>query len=187
MAYFGLNMTNCYITCHVLCLWLTRYKLCTNCEWNNFPVLICYFVIMIIMIIIIIIILQGLGHSRPVPVQNFNFWNYESIWTSGRTPWTGDQPNARPLPTQDNTTQKNADTHPRSERDLNTWSQVFQRSKTVRTLDCAATGTGCYFLLTVKLQNTMKVLWKSFSNWNSVSWTWRKKKEVAFCMFKLQV
>jgi hypothetical protein len=31
--------------------------------------------------------------------------------TFGRTPWTGDQPDARPLPTQDNTTQKNADTH----------------------------------------------------------------------------
>jgi hypothetical protein len=32
--------------------------------------------------------LQGLG-QRPVPVQNFNFWTYESIWTFGRTPWTG--------------------------------------------------------------------------------------------------
>jgi len=32
------------------------------------------------------------------------------IWTFGRTPWTGDQTNARPLPTQDNTTQKNVDT-----------------------------------------------------------------------------
>jgi ACR3 family arsenite efflux pump ArsB len=27
----------------------------------------------LIIIIIIIIILQGIGHSRPVPVQNFNF------------------------------------------------------------------------------------------------------------------
>jgi hypothetical protein len=38
-------------------------------------------------------------------VSEFNFWTYESIWTFGRTPWTGDQPDARPLPTQDNTTQ----------------------------------------------------------------------------------
>jgi hypothetical protein len=36
---------------------------------------------------------------------------YEYIWTFGRTPWTGDQPDARPLSTQDNITQKNADTH----------------------------------------------------------------------------
>jgi hypothetical protein len=36
--------------------------------------------------------------------------SYESVWTFSRTPWTGDQPDARPLPTQDNTTQKNADT-----------------------------------------------------------------------------
>jgi hypothetical protein len=36
---------------------------------------------------------------------------YESSWTFGRTPWTGDQPDTRPLPTQDNTTQKNEDKH----------------------------------------------------------------------------
>jgi len=46
-----------------------------------------------------------------------------SIWTLGRTPWTGDQPDARPLPTQDNTTQKNVDTHPCLERDSNPRSQ----------------------------------------------------------------
>jgi hypothetical protein len=33
------------------------------------------------------------------------------FWRFVRTPWTGYQPNARPLPTQDNTIQKNADTH----------------------------------------------------------------------------
>jgi hypothetical protein len=52
--------------------------------------------------IIIIILLQGLG-QRPVPVQKFNFWTYESIWTVGRTPWTGDQPGSRSLPTQEKT------------------------------------------------------------------------------------
>jgi len=37
----------------------------------------------------------------------------------GRTPWTGDQPIARPLPTEDNTTQriKKADMHQCLERD----------------------------------------------------------------------
>jgi hypothetical protein len=33
-----------------------------------------------------------------------------------RTPWTGDRPIARSLPTQDCTTQKNADIHPFLER-----------------------------------------------------------------------
>jgi hypothetical protein len=35
----------------------------------------------------------------------------------GRTPWTKGQPVARPLPTQDNTTQKDEDKHPCLERD----------------------------------------------------------------------
>jgi hypothetical protein len=33
------------------------------------------------------------------------------FWTFGRNTWPGDQPGARFLPTQDNTTQKNVDTH----------------------------------------------------------------------------
>jgi hypothetical protein len=37
----------------------------------------------------------------------------------GRTPWLGDQPDARPLLTQDNTTQKHVDTHPCPKQDLN--------------------------------------------------------------------
>jgi hypothetical protein len=43
--------------------------------------------------------------------------------TMGRTPWTDDRPDARPLPTQDNTTHRNADTHPCPEQDSNLWSQ----------------------------------------------------------------
>jgi hypothetical protein len=41
------------------------------------------------------------------------------IETFGRTPWPGDQPDARPLPTQVNTTQKHADTHPCPKQDSN--------------------------------------------------------------------
>jgi hypothetical protein len=73
------------------------------------------------------IILQDINHSLPVPIQNF--WTYESVWTIGRTPWTGDQPNARPLPAQDNTIQKNADTHPCLERDSNPLSQCSSGRK----------------------------------------------------------
>jgi hypothetical protein len=52
--------------------------------------------------------------------RGFNLWIYQTI---GRTPWTGDRPDARPLPTQDKTTQRNADTHPCPEQDSNLRSQ----------------------------------------------------------------
>jgi len=48
---------------------------------------------------------------------------YKSIWTLGSILWTGDQPDARPLPTQDDTPHKNADTHPCLEWDPNPRSQ----------------------------------------------------------------
>jgi hypothetical protein len=41
----------------------------------------------------------------------------------GRIPWTGDRSIARPLPTQDSTTQKNVDIHPYLERDSKPRSQ----------------------------------------------------------------
>jgi len=49
------------------------------------------------------------------------------FWIYGKAPWTGDQPVARSLPTQNSTTHKNADTHPCPERDSNTWSQCSIR------------------------------------------------------------
>jgi hypothetical protein len=39
------------------------------------------------------------------PLGLFRFETYEFIWTVGRTPWTGDQPDARPLHTH-RTTQR---------------------------------------------------------------------------------
>jgi hypothetical protein len=47
----------------------------------------------------------------------------ESILTVCRTLWTGDRPDTRSLPTQDNTRQKNADTYPCLERYSNPRSQ----------------------------------------------------------------
>jgi len=47
----------------------------------------------------------------------------------GTTPWVWDRPIARPLPTRENTTQKNVDIHPCFER-VRTTMSVFQRSKT---------------------------------------------------------
>jgi hypothetical protein len=69
--------------------------------------------------------------SRIMTLCRFRFRiysseTYESIWTVGMTPWTGDQPDARPLPTQDNTTQKNADTH------IHVSSEIRTRDPSVR-------------------------------------------------------
>jgi hypothetical protein len=98
-------------------------------------------VVVVIIIIITIIFLQGIG-QRPVPFQKFNFWTYESIWTFGRTPWTGDHPDARPLPTQDNTTQKKREHTSMPQAGFKPAIPMFERPKTVRALDRAAIGTG---------------------------------------------
>jgi hypothetical protein len=59
----------------------------------------------------------------------------------GRTPWMGDRPAARPLPTQDNTTKKNADTSmPRV--GFEPTIPVFEWPKTLRASDSSAIGTG---------------------------------------------
>jgi hypothetical protein len=80
------------------------------------------------------------AHTRPVPIHNFNIRNLWLCLDIGRTPWTGEQPDVRPLPTQDNTTQKKTDTFmPRA--GFETTIAVFNRSKTLRTLDRAAVGT----------------------------------------------
>jgi hypothetical protein len=97
--------------------------------------------VIIIIIIIIIIFLQGLG-QRPVPVQKFKFWTYESIWTVGRTPWRVDQPDARPLPTQDNTTQKKRGHTSMPRAGFEPANPMFERPKTVLDLDHAAIGIG---------------------------------------------
>jgi len=85
------------------------------------------------------IIIQGIGNLRPVPVQNFR--TYESIWTFGKIPWTGDRPDAKPLPTQYNTTQK---TRIHIHAGFELAIPVYERSKTVHALDSAAIGTGFF-------------------------------------------
>jgi hypothetical protein len=70
----------------------------------------------------------GLGHMACSNSEKAYFWNYEPVQTFGRTPWKRYKLNARPLPTQDNTTQhnttqNNADIHPCPEWDSNSWFQ----------------------------------------------------------------
>jgi hypothetical protein len=68
---------------------------------------------------------------------------YESIWTVDRTPWTGDQPVARPLPKQDSKTQKRGHTSmPRA--GFEPTIPVFERSNTVHALNRATAGTGSF-------------------------------------------
>jgi hypothetical protein len=55
------------------------------------------------------------------------FFQFLNLYTVGRTPWTGVQPVARPLPTHEPT------------------MPVFERAKTVHALDGAATVSGFLF------------------------------------------
>jgi hypothetical protein len=67
------------------------------------------------------------------------------IYTGGRTSWTGDQPVARPLPTQDN-----ANTEEMHTQTSMPWVRfeptipAFERAKTVHVLDRAATVIGWF-------------------------------------------
>jgi hypothetical protein len=54
--------------------------------------------------------LWRIGH--PWNAVHFSFL---ILYTVGRTPWTSDQPVARPLPTQDNSNRINVDKHPHFE------------------------------------------------------------------------
>jgi hypothetical protein len=83
---------------------------------------------------IIIIINSKVGRHGLFRIKILTSEIYESVWKFGRTPWTGDQPDARPLSTQDNKTQKNADTHPLPRAGFEPTIPVFGRSKTVRAL-----------------------------------------------------
>jgi hypothetical protein len=85
---------------------------------------------------IIIMALQPFVGTRPL----FQF--ILIIYTVFRTPWTGDQPVARPLPTQRTTqTQNKKHTIQISMHWVGIEATIpaFERAKTVHALDCAAT------------------------------------------------
>jgi hypothetical protein len=80
--------------------------------------------------IIIIIIIIKVCHHGLFRFRSNDFWNLRIYFlTFGRTPWTGDRPVARPLPTQDSTIQRNADTYPCLKRDSNPRSQCSSGRK----------------------------------------------------------
>jgi hypothetical protein len=60
------------------------------------------------------------------------------FWTFGRTPWTGDQPDARPLPTQDNTRQHNTAQHRKTPTHIHASSGIRTRDPNVRAAEDSA-------------------------------------------------
>jgi hypothetical protein len=75
-----------------------------------------------------------LQHLWPLPL--FQFLN---PYTVGRTPWTGDQPVARPLPTRRTTQIRNKRTQTSMPRvGFEPTTPVFERAKTVHALDSVA-------------------------------------------------
>jgi hypothetical protein len=62
-------------------------------------------------LVVIIIIFHKLGLLACSGFRTYFSENYESIWTVGRTPWTGDRPDARHLPTYRTTRHKKTRTH----------------------------------------------------------------------------
>jgi hypothetical protein len=66
-----------------------------------------------------------------------------TLFTIGRTPWTGDQPIARPLPTHRTTQPQNKRTQTSMPQvGFEPMIPVFERAKTVHALDRAATMIG---------------------------------------------
>jgi hypothetical protein len=76
-----------------------------------------------------------LGHGRC--------FSFVILYTVGRTPWTGDQPVARPLPTHRTAQAQNKRTQTSMPRvEFEPTIPVFERTKTVHASDRAATVTG---------------------------------------------
>jgi hypothetical protein len=72
-----------------------------------------------------------------------SFFHFHNQYTVGRTPWTGGQPIARPLPTHRTTQLQNKNTHTSMPRmGFEHTIPVFQRAKAVHALDRAATVIG---------------------------------------------
>jgi hypothetical protein len=84
------------------------------------------------------------------PWKIFQFLNLSTV---GRTPWTGDQPVARPLPTHRTTQTQDKRTQTSMPRlGFEPTNPVFKRAKTVHALHRAATVIG--LLLRLMTENT---------------------------------
>jgi hypothetical protein len=85
------------------------------------------------------------------PLDLGRFFSFLILYTVGRTPWTADQPVARPLPTHRTTKTQNELTQISISRvGFEPKTPVFERPKTVRALDRADTAIG-FFSFTIFL------------------------------------
>jgi hypothetical protein len=87
-----------------------------------------------------------LAYSGPRSLIQFR----SHFFTDGRTPWTSDQPVARPLPKHRTTQTQNKCIHTPNIHTLSgirTMIPVSERAKTVHALDGAATVTDLFYVL----------------------------------------
>jgi hypothetical protein len=89
---------------HFHILEFTGYKYATKSCVSRIQRLFTDIVTEIIDTIPVIIVFQWLGLFACSGYRTYFSESYESIWTVGRTPWTGDRPDLRLLPTQHNRT-----------------------------------------------------------------------------------
>jgi hypothetical protein len=112
--------------------------------------------------------LRGSSHSIYLWLYNpcepwalFQFLNLHSV---GSTPWTGDQPVARPLPTQTTTQTQNKRTQTSMPRvGFEPTILVFERPKTVHASDRAVTVTGWFLSHTPGKCILTKAMFTSFN------------------------
>jgi hypothetical protein len=92
------------------------------------------------------------------PLNLGRFFSFLILYTVGRTPWTGDQPVARPLPTQRTTQTQNKSTQTTMSRmGFEPTIPVFERANTIHALDRAATVIGCDHKLPKRIVNLLAV------------------------------
>jgi hypothetical protein len=81
------------------------------------------------------------------------------VYTGSRTPWTGDQPVARPLPAHTTAQTQNKRSHTSmSQVGFEPTIPVFERAKTVHALDGAATVIGNFIRLLLFVRNMESML-----------------------------
>jgi hypothetical protein len=85
------------------------------------------------------------------PLHFGRFFRFLFLYTDCRTPWTGDQPVVRPLPTHRTTQTQNKRTQACMPREgFEPTTPVFERAKTVHALDREVTVNGSQFTLFIK-------------------------------------
>jgi hypothetical protein len=92
------------------------------------------------------------------------FFSFLILYIVGRTPWTGDEPVARPLPTNRTTQTQNKCTQTSmSQMGFEPTTPVLEQVKTVHVLDRAATVIGTLVSIGVK----WRIYWRKCLTWFS--------------------